>query len=94
MALVFLYFSSSLNNWDDLNPALVRYQITSTTNIKYSKSSRFSKIELGNNTEIMPRDKPRTTGNCDCGCEEPLNVGDATYCWKCIRYDAKLVLIN
>jgi len=79
---------------DDLNPALKVSDLHLLT-LSIPNPSSFSKIELGNNTEIiMPRDKPRTTGNCDCGCEEPLNVGDATYCWKYIRYDAKLVLIN
>ena len=43
---------------------------------------------------MPPRDKPRTTGNCDCGCKESLNVKDAAFCWQCIRYNAKLVLIK
>ena len=38
---------------------------------------------------MPPRNKPRTTGTCDCGCKESLNVKDSTYYWKCIRYNAK-----
>ena len=40
------------------------------------------------------RDKPRTTGICECGCGESLTVQDATYCWKCIRNLAKYVIIK